>query len=77
MRLAILGLIAIPIALAACIANTTADTGIGATSYLQNLLNNGNAGYTLELCKDQVYNLDQPLVYMAQNQVRGFGARFI
>nr|XP_019045509.1 hypothetical protein I302_05899 [Kwoniella bestiolae CBS 10118]OCF24439.1 hypothetical protein I302_05899 [Kwoniella bestiolae CBS 10118] len=49
-------------ALAACTSNTTDTAG------LQKLIHDGGAGYKLELCAGQVYEISEQLNYTALNQ---------
>lgn len=58
----------LPHVCAACSPNTTNTAG------LQSLLQSGGAGYTLQLCQGQIYNITSTLNYTAANQVSGLMA---
>lgn len=49
---------------AACMSSSSSTTD------LQNALEQGGEGYTLQLCAGETYSLDQVLNYTAPNQVR-------
>jgi hypothetical protein len=62
--LTIISLVIAPVfTAAACVPNTTDTTG------LQDLLTQGAANYTLQLCQNQIYSLTDTLNYTAENQV--------